>query len=85
MLLGNGDIGLCLTVRPDALGFHIGKSDSWDIHVSEDHEAHVLTFPELLKLWYRANGEAAGPSRDDHLEEKIPILRDYTQTIAGTP
>jgi hypothetical protein len=28
MLLGNGDIGVCITVRPDALGLHIGKSDS---------------------------------------------------------
>ena len=36
MLLGNGDIGVCVTVRPDALGLHIGKSDSWDIRVSEE-------------------------------------------------
>ena len=28
MLLGNGDIGLCVTVRPDALGLHLGKEDS---------------------------------------------------------
>ncbi len=25
MLLGNGDLGLCITVRPDALGLHLGK------------------------------------------------------------
>ena len=36
MLLGNGDIGVCITARSDALGLHIGKSDSWDIRVSED-------------------------------------------------
>ena len=29
MLLGNGDVALCITVRPDALGLHIGKSDVW--------------------------------------------------------
>ena len=38
MLLGNGDIGLCVTVRPDALGLHLGKEDSWDIRVSEDQD-----------------------------------------------
>ena len=42
MLLGNGDIGVCITVRPDALGLHIGKSDSWDIRVSEESYSHVL-------------------------------------------
>ena len=58
MLLGNGDIGLCITVRPDALGLHIGKSDSWDIRVSDEQDAHVLPFEDLLKLWGRASEEA---------------------------
>ncbi len=35
MLLGNGDMGVCAVVRPDALGFHISKSDCWDIRVTE--------------------------------------------------
>ena len=26
LLLGNGDIGVCVTVRPDAMGIHIGKN-----------------------------------------------------------
>jgi hypothetical protein len=26
-LLGNGDLGVCVTLRPDALGLHIGKED----------------------------------------------------------
>ncbi|MGH9400880.1 MAG: twin-arginine translocation signal domain-containing protein, partial [Terriglobia bacterium] len=42
MLLGNGDVGVCAVVRPDALGLHIGKSDSWDIRVSEDIEKYIL-------------------------------------------
>ena len=25
MMLGNSDVGLCVTVRPDVLGLHIGK------------------------------------------------------------
>src|SRR5436305_15131171 len=58
MLLGNGDIGLCITVRPDALGLHLGKSDSWDIRVNEEHTSHVLSFSDLLKLWEQASEEA---------------------------
>jgi hypothetical protein len=44
MLLGNGDVGACVVVRPDALGIHIGKNDCWDIRVSEDIANHVLRF-----------------------------------------
>src|SRR5690242_12782956 len=51
MLLGNGDVGTCVVVRPDALGIHIGKNDCWDIRVSEDIANHVLPFRELIQLW----------------------------------
>jgi hypothetical protein len=47
ILLGNGDVGFCVTVRPDGLGLHIGKEDSWDIRVSEDLYQQVLRFDEL--------------------------------------
>src|ERR1035438_9256513 len=47
MLLGNGDIGVVVTVRPDAIGLHLGKADSWDIRVDESHANKVLTFSEL--------------------------------------
>jgi hypothetical protein len=52
-LMGNGDIGVCLTVRPDALGLHIGKADVWDIRVSKDHMKDVLPFAEVRKRWER--------------------------------
>jgi hypothetical protein len=54
MLLGNGDVGACVVVRPDALAIHIGKNDCWDIRVSEDIADHVLPFREVLQLWQRA-------------------------------
>jgi hypothetical protein len=50
MLLGNGDVGAGLIVRPDALGIHIDKNDCWDIRVSEDITDQVLPFRELLQL-----------------------------------
>lgn len=86
MLLGNGDIGLCVTVRPDALGLHIGKEDSWDIRVSEDHYPHVLHFKDLLELWRRASEEAKRRGRPDmlHLETNIEFFREYTQRVRSS-
>ena len=86
MLLGNGDIGVCVTVRPDALGVHIGKEDSWDIRVSEDHYQHVLPFDELLKLWQRAGEEAKRQGKPDmtYLEYGIDFFRDYTRKVTSS-
>jgi alpha-L-fucosidase 2 len=86
MLLGNGDIGVCVTVRPDAIGLHIGKSDSWDIRVSEDHAKDVLTFAELLKLWERASEEAKRLGKPDmlYLEQEIPFFREYTGKVTAS-
>jgi hypothetical protein len=86
MLLGNGDIGVCVTVRPDALGLHIGKSDSWDIRVSEESAPHVLPFSELLDLWKRAGDEAKRQGQPEmlYLESKIPFFREYTEKVAAS-
>jgi alpha-L-fucosidase 2 len=83
MLLGNGDIGVCVVVRPDALGLHLGKNDSWDIRVDEESAQHVLSFPELLKLWERASQEAKRLDKPDmlYLETSIPFFREYTERV----
>ncbi len=83
MLLGNGDVGVCVTVRPDALGLHLGKSDSWDIRVSEEHWKYVLPFNELLKLWQRASEEAKRQGNPDmlFLEDDIDFFREYTNKV----
>jgi len=86
MLLDNGDIGVCITVRPDALGLHIGKSDSWDIRVSEDHTRHVLPFAEVLKLWDNASAQAKkqGKPEATYLEDTNPALRDYAEKTSSS-
>ncbi len=86
MLLGNGDVGVCAVVRPDAFGLHIGKSDSWDIRVSEDIDRHVLTFQDLLKLWSRASEEAKRLGKPDmlSLEYNIDFFREYTNKVASS-
>lgn len=86
MLLGNGDIGVCITVRPDALGLHIGKSDCWDIRVSEEHYSHVLPFSDFLKLWQFASAEAKRQGKPDmvYLERQIPFFREYTEKVTAS-
>jgi alpha-L-fucosidase 2 len=86
MLLGNGDVGVCAEVRPDALGFHVGKNDSWDIRVSEDIERYVLTFQQLLELWHRASEAAKQQGKPDmlFLERNIDFFREYTQKVVSS-
>ena len=86
MLLGNGDIGVCVTVRPDAMGLHIGKEDSWDIRVSEDHYQHVLHFKEFLQLWKRAGEKARRQGAPDmlFLEKNIDFFREYTDKVRSS-
>ncbi|MEW5974384.1 MAG: glycoside hydrolase family 95-like protein [Acidobacteriota bacterium] len=86
MLLGNGDVGVCVTVRPDALGLHLGKEDSWDIRVSEDHYQHVLPFKELLELWQRASDEAKRQGKPEQLflEREIDFFHEYTKKVESS-
>ena len=86
LLLGNGDIGVCVTVRPDALGLHIGKNDAWDIRVSQEHAAHIKTFAEVLDLWKRAGGEAKRQGKPEmtFLESNIPFFREYSQLMQSS-
>jgi len=83
MLLGNGDVGVCATVRPDALGLHLGKLDAWDIRVSEDHIQHLVPFAEILKMWERASAEAKRQGQPDmlYLESRIGFFREYTKKM----
>src|SRR5579875_4061755 len=86
MLLGNGDVGVCVVVRPDALGLHLGKNDVWDIRVDEESAKHVLPCPELLRLWERAGQEAKRLGKPDmlYLETNIPFFRVYTEKVSGS-
>lgn len=86
LLLGNGDIGVCVTVRPDALGLHLGKNDAWDIRVSQEHAAHIKTFAEVLDLWKRAGGEAKRQGKPEmtFLESNIPFFREYSQLMQSS-
>lgn len=86
MLLGNGDVGVCVVLRPDALGLHLGKLDVWDIRVSEDHIQHVKPFQEFLKMWEEASRRARqeGDPQRIHLESSDPDLRAYVARVRSS-
>jgi alpha-L-fucosidase 2 len=79
MLLGNGDVGLCVTVRPDGLGLHIGKNDCWDIRVSNENYPYLMNESELLKLWELSSDQAKRMGHPEmlNLQSRIPIFREY--------
>lgn len=86
MLLGNGDLGLCVTVRPDGLGLHIGKNDCWDIRVSEENRRYLMTESELLQLWRLSSEQAKrlGDPKMIDLQSQIPVMRDYANMAEAT-
>jgi alpha-L-fucosidase 2 len=86
LLLGNGDIGVCVTVRPDALGIHIGKNDAWDIRVSSEHASQIKTFKEVLELWKRAGEEAKRQGKPEmiFLESNIDFFREYSDLMQSS-
>jgi hypothetical protein len=82
MLLGNGDIGVCVTLRPDALGLHLGKLDVWDIRVSDEHVQHLLPFKDVVAMWDRASTRAKPDAT--FLEISDPELRAYTEKVGSS-
>lgn len=81
MLLGNGDIGLCAVVRPDALALHISKSDIWDIRVTEDGAKDVRPFSEILDLWKRASAEVDRRGNGELSVESVDFFREYNEKV----
>ena len=82
MLMGNGDIGVCAVVRPDALGLHISKSDCWDIRVTEGIEKDIRPFAEILEMWKRASAELKqkGHQPGGSVED-AEFFRDYVNKV----
>lgn len=47
-VLGNGAMGVVVTARPDAICFHFGHNNVWDIRVAENHKAAIGTFEQIF-------------------------------------
>ena len=46
-VMGNGNLGLIVCTRPDAVVLHLGHNSIWDIRVEEGHKKDVGTFDEI--------------------------------------
>jgi hypothetical protein len=85
MLLGNGDVGVCAVVRPDALGLHISKGDCWDIRVTEGSEKDVRPFSEILEMWRKASAEIKRGEKEDSLSiEGVEFFRAYSERVGAS-
>ncbi|MDR1454257.1 MAG: hypothetical protein LBJ01_01275, partial [Tannerella sp.] len=47
-LLGNGGMGTVVTTRPDAISFHFGHNNVWDIRIAENYKEDTGTFEEIV-------------------------------------
>jgi len=85
MLLGNGDVGLCVTVRPDALGLHLGKEDSWDSGQRRPLQVHP-PFQGPAETLERASAEAKRQGKPEmlFLERNIDFFREYTEKVGSS-
>ncbi|MDR0843991.1 MAG: glycoside hydrolase N-terminal domain-containing protein, partial [Tannerella sp.] len=48
-VLGNGGMGVVVTTRPDAVLFHFGHNNVWDIRMAENHRDEIGTFDEIMQ------------------------------------
>src|ERR1700722_7385368 len=84
MLLGNGDVGVCAVVRPDALGLHVSKTDCWDIRVTEGIDKDVRPFSEILEMWRKASEELKREGKGDSLSvEGAEFFRAYCDRVGA--
>jgi alpha-L-fucosidase 2 len=83
LLMGNGDVGVCAVVRPDALAFHISKSDCWDIRVSEESDKEVLPFSRILEMWKNASVELKTKGNSPSIEDAA-FFREYCDRVGGS-
>ena len=47
-VLGNGGMGVVVTTRPDAVQFHFGHNNVWDIRIAENYKEETGTFDEII-------------------------------------
>ena len=46
-LLGNGNLGVVVCTRPDAIVLHLGHNNIWDIRIEEGHKDKIGTFEDI--------------------------------------
>ena len=72
-VMGNGDLGLVVCTRPDAVALHLGHNSIWDVRIAEDHKDKVGTFDEI---WSRIQADP------EHFVSR-DWFRDYSREVTG--
>ncbi|MBI4551593.1 MAG: hypothetical protein HY710_04950, partial [Candidatus Latescibacteria bacterium] len=82
MLLGNGDLGVCVTVRPDAIVLHLGKTDTWDIRHSEEFIKDLKPFSEFVAMVRRISERVKreGQEKKESAEDDRPFQEKHVVT-----
>jgi hypothetical protein len=74
-VLGNGGLGVVVVTRPDAVVFHFGHNNVWDIRIAENNRESIGTFDEIIK-----KAKALSPDLK-HINENKEF-RDYLTMTA---
>ena len=73
-LLGNGNLGVVVCTRPDAIVLHLGHNNIWDIRIEEGHKDKVGTFEDI---W----GRIQATPGDVHKEQ---WYQEYEKTVTAS-
>lgn len=73
-LLGNGNLGVVVCTRPDAIVLHFGHNDIWDIRIEEGHADKIGTFREIC-------GNIQSAPGDIHKEE---WYQNYVEEVTAS-
>ncbi|MDR1583715.1 MAG: glycoside hydrolase N-terminal domain-containing protein [Prevotellaceae bacterium] len=75
-VLGNGGLGLIVVTRPDAVVFHFGHNNVWDIRVAENNREAIGVFDEIFK-----KAKALSPDLKNIHDDKE--FKDYLNMTAA--
>ncbi len=77
-LMGNGDLGVVVCTRPDALVMHFGHNDIWDIRIEEGHKNIVGTFDGIWKRVRDTPGDVHGEAwYQQYVRDVTASYHDY--------
>jgi len=77
-LLGNGDLGVVVCTRPDALVMYLGHNNIWDIRIEEGHKDKIGTFEDVWARICSAEGDVHEESwYKKYVEEVTASYHDY--------
>ncbi|MDR1897961.1 MAG: glycoside hydrolase N-terminal domain-containing protein [Prevotellaceae bacterium] len=75
-VLGNGGLGVVVATRPDAVVFHFGHNNVWDIRIAENHRDEIGTFNEVITKVKALSPNLKSISDDKELKDYLNLTSD---------